>query len=532
MFDLVVRGGTVYPGDADPVRADVGVVGDRVAVVGRVDDRAVAEVDATGKAVCPGFINVLSHSYFTALHDPRSLSELSQGVTTQIFGEGSAMGPLNQRMRRRLEETNAELGIAVEWSRLAEFLRHLERNGCSQNFASFVSHGTLRPYVVGYDDRPATEAELDRMRGLVAEEMADGALGVASALIYPPETYGSTSELVALCRTAARYGGSYVSHIRNEGARLLDAIEELITISREASLPAEIYHLKASGRSNWPLMTEAVERIEAARAEGLAVTADVYPYTASSTGLTSIIPERFHEGGAEALYDRLAAPTSRRQIRAALAERNWGDVEAADDVLVLGVRREEHREFQGRTLTEVARSRGVEPVDAALDLIRDDRSRVTVAFFSMSEDNLRRQMRYPWVGFGSDGSSMAPEGASLRAPTHPRSYGTFARVLARYVRERRVLTLAEAVRRMTALPAARLGLTGRGRLEEGTAADIVVFDPAAVRDRATFDDPHQLSDGVSDVVVNGQLAVRDGVSTGRLAGRALYGPGRQQVGDR
>lgn len=528
MLDLVVRGGMVYPGEADPVRADVGVVGDRVVTLGRVDDGAVVEVDATGKAVCPGFINVLSHSYFTALHDPRSLSELHQGVTTQIFGEGSAMGPLDARMRRHLEETNAELDIAVEWSRLAEFLPHLERKGCSQNFASFVSHGTLRPYVVGYGDRPATDAELDRMRGLVAEEMAEGALGVASALIYPPESYGSTSELVALCRTAAEYGGSYVSHIRDEGAGLLDAVEELITISREATLPAQIYHLKASGRGNWPLMAPALERIEAARAGGLAVTADVYPYTASSTGLTSIIPARFHEGGAETLYDRLADPAWYRQIRAALAERGWGDVAAADDVLVLGVRREEHREFQGRRLTEVATARGVEPIDAALDLIRDDRSRVSVAFFSMSEDNLRMQMRRPWVGFGSDGSSMAPEGVSLRAPTHPRSYGTFARVLARYVRDQQVLTLAEAIRRMTALPAARLGLTRRGRLQESYAADIVVLDPAAVRDRATFDDPHRLCVGVSDVVVNGQLAVRDGAFTGTLAGRALYGPGRDR----
>ncbi|MBA3308566.1 MAG: D-aminoacylase [Nocardioidaceae bacterium] len=529
MLDLVIRGGTVYDGDSDPLQADVGVAGDRVVRVGRVDADAGTEIDATGKAVCPGFINVLSHSYFTVLHDPRSLSELAQGVTTQIFGEGSAMGPLTPAMRRQLEDANSELDIHVEWSRLSEYLRHLERGGCSQNFASFVSHGTVRPFVMGYDDRPATPTELDEMCNLVAEETADGALGLASALIYPPESYGSTEELIALCRAVATYDGKYISHIRNEGAQLQGAIAELVRICREGGLPAEIYHLKASGRANWHRMDGALEQVEAARREGLPVTADVYPYTASSTGLTSIVPDRFHEGGPEALYDRLADPRTREEIRRALLDEDgWGDTEHSDDILVLGLRREEHRRHQGSTLTVVADDRGVEPVDAALDLMRDDRSRVSVAFFSMSEDNLREQMRRPWVGFGSDGASMAPEGAFVRTPVHPRAYGTFARVLGRYVREQRVLSLREAVRRMTVLPATKLGLSGRGRLAEGYAADVVVFDPDTVADRATFEHPHQLAVGVSDVIVNGQVAVRNSRSTGRMAGRALYGAGRRR----
>lgn len=522
MLDLVIRGGTVYRGEGPGERVDVGITDARIVAVGTVDDDAAEVIDASGKAVCPGFINVLSHAYFTILHDPRSLGELVQGVTTQIFGEGSALGPLSEQMQRGLEHVHADRGLSVTWSRLSEFLAHLQRSGTAQNVASFVSHGTLRPYVIGYDDRPATPAELDQMTALVAEEMADGALGVATALIYPPETYGSTEELIALCRAAAPYGGGYISHMRDEGARLPEAVEELIRIGREAEVPAEIYHLKASGEGNWHLMAPVLARIEEVRAAGQAVKANVYPYTASSTGLTSIIPDRFHVGGSEALYDRLADPTARAEIAEDLrSRRRFGDTEAADRVLVLGFRNAEFAHLQGKSLTEISAERGTDPVDTALDLIAADRSRVTVAFLSMSEDNLREQIRRDWVGFGSDGSSMAPEGLALRSPTHPRSYGTFARVLGHYVREEQVLSLPEAIRRVTTLPATTLGLSDRGRLEQGYAADVVVFDPDTVQDLATFDDPHQLAVGVSEVIVNGEVAVRDGASTGVLAGRAL-----------
>lgn len=535
MFDLIIRGGTIYgardsrPG-APPARTDVGVAGDRIAAVGDLSDApAGAQIDATGKAVAPGFINVLSHSYFSMLHDPRSLSELTKGVTTQVFGEGSVMGPLNQQMRTDIQERNADLSLDVHWSRLSEYLAHLERSGCAQNIASFIGNGTLRPYVLGYQDRPATAVELDRMRGLVAEEMADGALGLASALIYPPESYASTEELIALSETVAAYGGGYISHMRDEGAGLIGAIDELVRISDRAGLPAEIYHLKASGQPNWPLMDEALERIETARCRGAPIGANVYPYTASSTGLTSIIPPEFHEGGATALYDRLADPAARDAIRQAILQAGrWGDADAAKDIAILGVQQPQNRAFQTMTLQAVAEHRGVHPVDAALDLIRDDRSRVSVAFFSMSEDNLVQQLRRPWVSVGSDAASMAPEGVFLESPTHPRAYGTFARMLGKYVRDDAVLTLSEAIDRITWLPAARFGLQSRGQIAADYFADLVVFDPETITDRATFAHPHQLASGVADVIVNGTHAVRAGTSTGSLAGRAVYGPGRRR----
>lgn len=530
VLDALVRGGTVYDGSGgEPRAADVGIRGDRIVAVGRVDEDDIGlEVDATGKAVTPGFVNILSHSNLTILHDPRSLGELTQGVTTEVFGEGTSMGPLSDAMRKQLEQDRGELSYEICWSRLSEYLHYVEQRGTSQNVASFIGAGTLRANAVGYEDRPATPAELDRMRSLVAEEMADGAIGVASALIYPPGSYAPSEELEALCAKVAEYGGLYASHIRNEGDGLLDGIAEFLRICEHAGLPGEIFHLKASGRPNWHLMAPAIERVEQARAAGQPVTADVYPYTASSTGLTTIIPARFHEGGRDRLYERLGDPTTRGEIRRDLEGRGrWADTTSAEDVLVLGVRQEANLPYQGLTLAEIARRRGVDPIEAALDLIASDRSRVSVAFFSMSEDNLRLALRRPWVAISSDGSSMAPEGIFLRSPTHPRAYGSFARVLGHYARDEGVLGLSEAVRRMSALPAATLGLVDRGRLEEGRLADVVVLDPTTVADQATFADPHRLSVGVSEVFVNGKLTLAGGKWTGTLAGRALTGPGRR-----
>jgi N-acyl-D-amino-acid deacylase len=528
MFDVLIAGGDVYDGSgAGPVPADVGVRSDRVAAVSRgLPREAAVVVDATGKAVCPGFINILSHSHLTILRDPRSLGELTQGVTTEVFGEGTSMGPLTPQLKAELERTSRRLDVEVSWTRLSEYLRHVERRGASQNVASFIGAGTLRAGVVGYSDRPATPAELDRMRQLVAEEMADGALGIASALVYPPGSYAGTGELASLCEVAAAYGGCYASHVRGEREQLHAALGEFLQIVRGAGLRGEVFHLKASGRQNWHLMDGAISLIEQARSAGLPVTADVYPYTAGSTGLTSIIPDRFHEGGAAALYDRLGDPEVRAAIRAELsASARWGDAAEAENVLILRVAAEENREWQGRTLSQVAAARGTDPVETALDLIASDRSRIQAAFFSMSEENLRAALRRPWVGISSDSASMAPEGAFLRAPVHPRAYGSFARVLGRYARDEKVLPLADAVRRMSGLPAATLGLPGRGVLREGAYADIVVFDPATVADRATFADPHQLSAGVSEVLVNGKVAISGGRFTGELAGRALTGQG-------
>jgi N-acyl-D-amino-acid deacylase len=531
MLDVLITNGEVYDGDGGPpARADIGISGDRIVEVAPPGPREAAVViDAASRAVCPGFINVLSHSYLSVLHDPRSLGELTQGVTTEIFGEGSSMGPLTPAMRAELQANEGALSYRVCWDRLSEYLHHVEHRGCAQNVASFIGSGTIRAHVVGYDDRPATGPELDRMRGLIAEEMADGALGIGSALIYPPGSYADTAELTALCRAAADYDGRYASHLRGEGAGLHAAIAEFRAICRDAGLPGEIWHLKASGSQHWHLMDGAIEAIEEARAAGERVTADVYPYTASSTGLTSVIPDRFHEGGAKALYGRLADPQARSEIRGELeAAGKWGDVSDAESVLVLQVTKDQNRRYQGRTLAEIAADRGTDAIEAAFDLIASDRSRVGVAFFSMSEDNLRKALRRPWVAISSDGTSMAPEGAFLRSPTHPRAYGSFARVLGHYVRDEHVLTLGDAVRKMSALPAATLGLTGRGRLREGFFADVVVFDPATVADLATFDEPHQLSAGVTEVIVNGQVTIAGGEFTGRLAGRALAGPGARR----
>jgi len=531
MLDVLITGGEVYDGTGGPpVRADVGIAGGRVARIGAPGadglSQAAVMIDAAGKAVCPGFINILSHSYLSILHDPRSLGELTQGVTTQVFGEGSSMGPLTPQTRAELEQDRDGMNYEVRWTRLSEYLSYVERRGAAQNVASFIGAGTIRAAGVGYDDRPATAAEMDLMRALVAEEMADGALGIASALIYPPGSYASTAELTELCRVAAGYGGCYASHIRSEGQELHEALAEFLAICREAGLRGEVFHLKAAGQAHWDKMDGAIELIEGARAADAGITADVYPYPASSTGLTSVIPDRYHEGGAAALYDRLADPQVRARIRADLAgSARWGDVAEAANVLILQVSAEKNRKWQGRTLAEIAAERGTDPVDAAMDLIASDRSRVGCAFFSMSEENLRKALRRPWVAISSDGVSMAPEGAFLRAPTHPRSYGSFARVLGHYVREEKVLSLADAIHRMSGLPAATLGLRERGQLHEGYFADVVVFDPATVTDRATFTDPHQLSAGVSEVLVNGQVTVSGGTFAGRLAGRALDGPG-------
>jgi N-acyl-D-amino-acid deacylase len=531
MLDVLITNGEVYDGSgAGPVRADVAIAGDRVARVGpgEPEEQARVVIDASGQAVCPGFINILSHSNLSILHDPRSLGELTQGVTTQVFGEGSSMGPLTPALRDELAATTAPLRIEICWERLSEYLRHVERRGTSQNVASFIGAGTIRANVVGHEDRPATAAELDRMRGLVAEEMADGALGIASALIYPPGSFAGAGELTALCRVAADHGGCYASHIRDEGPGLHAAIKEFLAICRDGGLPGEVFHLKASGQPNWGLMDGAIGLLEQARAAGDPVTADVYPYTASSTGLTVVIPQRYHEGGREALYQRLSDPATRLQIRRELSSGRFGDVDGAENVLILQASNPRNRGYQGKTLAQVARDRGTDAIDAVMDLIASDRSRVQVAFFSMAEENLRSALRRPWVGISSDGTSMAPEGAFLRAPTHPRAYGSFVRVLGHYARDEHVLTLADAVHRMSGLPATTLGLPGRGLLRPGYFADVVVFDPATVADRATFGQPHQLAVGVSEVIVNGQVAVSGGKFAGRLPGRALAGRGSRR----
>jgi len=536
-FDLIIRHGELYDGSGDaPFRADLAIDGDRIAVIGDlVGATARLTIDAAGMAVAPGFINMLSHAYFSVLQDGRSLSDLKQGVTTQIFGEGHSMGPLTADMRRRMTENQGEDDprVEVSWTSLAAYLEHAEKHGIAQNVASYIGATTLRIYAVGQGDRPATAAELETMCALVRDEMAAGALGIGSSLIYPPAFFASTEELIALCAAAAPYGGKYISHIRDEGHTLLEAMDELIRISRESGVPAEIYHLKQAGRPNWPKLDAAIEKVEAARAAGEKITADMYTYTAGATGLSNSIPPRFHDGGPRALLRRLGDPAIRREIHDAISrpgddwENLYQAAGGADGVLILGVRKAEHRHYQGKTLAEIARDEHKDPIDALLDLVAADRSRIDTAYFSISEDNLRRQLTLPWVSFGSDSPSVAAEGAFLKRSQHPRAYGTFARLLGKYVRDERIVPLAEAIRRLSRLPAANLGLDRRGRLEAGYFADIVVFDADRVADRATFAEPHQYAVGVRDVIVNGEPALRDGEFAGAFAGRALYGPGRR-----
>jgi N-acyl-D-amino-acid deacylase len=535
-FDLIVRGGTVYDGSGnDPIVADLGVIGDQIARVGDLSGaEAPTEINAGGLAVSPGFINMLSHSYLTMLHDGRSMSELKQGVTTQVFGEGTTMGPLNDGLRRRLQDQDPSLDYQVEWTSLVEHLEHAQRKGISQNVASYIGATTLRAYVAGFEDRPLTPSELDTVRGLIREEMERGALGIGSSLIYPPAFFAGTDELIPMCAAAAPYHGRYISHIRNEGLELLDGIGELLRISRHAGVPAEIYHLKASGRDAWPLMRRAIESIEAARADGLAITADMYTYTAGATGLSNCIPPWFHEGGQEKLFERLTDPVVRAEIRGTIETQRHGwenlfqDAAGAENILILQTRNPALRVHQGRTLAEIASAESKDPIDALMDLVRDDRSRVGTAYFMMSEDNVRLGLSQPWVSLGSDAASMAPEGVFLERSTHPRAYGNFARFLGTYVRDEELITLQEAIRRMARLPADNLGLDRRGRIEEGYFADLVIFDPAVIGDRATYQNPHQYAVGVRDVIVNGAVTLADGRFAGRCAGRALYGSGRRR----
>ena len=533
-FDIVIRGGTVYDGTGTPGRrVDVGLRGDRIARMGDLSGAsATSVVEASGLAVAPGFINMLSWSTESLLVDGRSQGELREGVTTQIFGEGSSMGPLTDEMKRRVLEQMGDLNYDITWTTLSEYLRTLESRGVSQNVASFVGATTVREHVIGLGDAKPTAEQLEQMRALVRQEMEAGALGIGSSLIYAPAFYASTEELIELCKVAARYRGKYISHVRSEGNRLLEAVDELIRISREARLPAEIYHLKAAGQANWPKMDRVIAKVEAARKEGLHITADMYTYTAGATGLDASMPPWVLDGGYDAAYKRLANPEMRKKIAAAIRtpSNDWENLYLAagtpDRVLLVEFKSEALKPLTGKTLSEVAKLRGEDPVDTIMNLVLEDRSRVGTVYFMMSEENLRRQIVLPWVSFGSDAASMAPEPPFTKSSAHPRAYGNFARVLGKYVRDDKVLSLPDAIRKLSGLPATNLELDRRGFLKEGMFADVVVFDPATVSDRATFQNPHQYATGMRQVFVNGAQVIRDGEHTGARPGRALWGPGK------
>src|ERR1043165_1930917 len=532
-FDVIICDGIVYDGTGGtPVRADVGIKGDRIAAVGNLS-RATAPtiVEANGLAVAPGFINMLSHSETSWFEDDRSLSELRQGVTTQIFGE-SSMGPLSDEMKQRRVASQGDLKFKIEWTTLAEYLNYLERRGMSQNVASFIGAPTIREYVIGLEDKPPTPAPLAQTRAPVRREMEAGALGITTALIYPPAFFAKTDELIELCKVAAKYKGKYTAHMRSEGAQLIEAVQETIRISREAGLPAEIYHLKASGEANWPNMDQVIKIIENARRQGVKISADMYTYPAGGTGLDASLPPWVFDGGREAAYKRLQDPATRRKIADAIRTptNDWENLYlltgSPERILLASFRNDKLKPLTGKTLAEVAKMRGKDPVETIMDLLLEDRSRIGTIYFLMSEDNIRKQIRQPWVSFGSDAASISAEGVFLKSAAHPRTYGNFARLLGKYVRDEKVISLTEAVRRLTSLPATNLGLNHRGLLQKGMFADVVIFDPKTIADRATFENPHQYSVGVRDVFVNGQQVLKNGEHTGAKPGRALWGPGK------
>jgi N-acyl-D-amino-acid deacylase len=533
-FDIIIKGGTVYDGTGvEPKHVDVAIRGDRIAGVGDFKTaKAKTVIDATGLAVAPGFINMLSWSNESLIQDGRSQSEIRQGVTTEVMGEGESMGPVNDRVREHMLHQQTDIKFDIKWNTLAEYLRYLESRGVSCNVASFIGATTIRENVIGFDDRAPTAQELDQMRELVRKEMEAGALGIGTSLIYPPAFYAKTEELIELCKVAAKYQGKYISHMRSEGNRLLEALDELIRISREAGIPAEVYHIKAAGQPNWGKIDNLLSRIEAAQKEGLKITADMYTYTAGGTGLDACLPPWTEDGGYPALFKRLRDPATRKKIKGQVQTPSdeWENMYLAtggpEHILLAAFKSEKLKPLTGKTLAEVANIRRKDPIDTAMDLIAEDESRIGTIYFFISEDNIKKELAKPWISFGSDEASQAPEGVFLKSNPHPRAYGNFARVLGKYVRDEKVIPLAEAVRRLSALPATNLGLDHRGFIKEGMFADIVVFDPATISDRATFEKPHQYAVGVKHVFVNGVQVIKDGEHTGAKPGRALWGPGK------
>jgi N-acyl-D-amino-acid deacylase len=531
-YSVIIQNGTIYDGyGGEPYVADVAIEGDRIADIGDVMGTADQFIEARGLAVAPGFINMLSWATETLIEDGKSQSDIRQGVTLEVMGEGFSMGPLNDSMKQELLENQWDIKYDVEWTTLGEYLQYLEDRGISTNVASFIGATSVRVHEIGYEDRPPTPEELERMKALVRQAMEEGAMGVGSSLIYAPAFYADTEELIELNKVAAEYGGRYISHMRSEGNQLLEAVEELITIAREAGIGAEIYHLKAAGESNWPKIEQVFEMVEAARAEGLDITADMYNYTAGATGLDAAMPPWVQEGGHDAWVERLKDP----EIRARLVEEiasdadDWENLYFAaggpENLLLIGFKNPELKHLTGKTLAEVAQMRGTSPEVTIMDLVIEDDSRVATAYFLMSEENIRMKIAQPWVAFDSDAESLAPEGVFLQFNTHPRAYGTFARLLGKYVREEQVISLAEAIRRLTSFPAANLKIRERGALEPGYFADVVIFDPATIQDHATYAEPHQYATGVRDVLVNGVPVLLNGEHTGATPGRFVKGPG-------
>ena len=531
-YDTIIRNGMIYDGNGgEPYKGDIGINADTIAFIGDLSKASAKnEVDAKGNAVAPGFINMMGHSEESLIQDGRGQSDIRQGVTTEIFSEFS-MGPLNAKMKQKAQNGQGDIKYNVEWNTLGEYMNFLEKKGISPNIASFVGTGAVREYVIGEDNIAPTPSQLDSMKLLVRQAMEEGALGVTNALIYPVDFFAKTDELIALSKEASKYGGTYISHIRSEGNKLLEAVDEIITISKEANIPVEIHHLKAAGKNNWNKMDSVIHRVEKARSEGLDVTADMYTYVAGATGMTSAFPPTLQDGGFGKLRDRLMDPKVRKEMKQAMNTdaKEWENLYygagGAEHVLLLAFKQDSLKKFTGKTLAEVAKIRGTSPEETAMDLIIQDSTRVGVAYFLMSEENVKKQVSLPWVSFGSDEGSYTPEGVFLKSNAHPRAYGNFARVIGKYTRDEKTMSLQEAIRKLADLPCKHLKLQKRGELKVGYYADIIVFDPVKVKDNATFEKPHQFSEGMIYVFVNGGQVLKDGEHTGAKPGRFVKGPG-------
>ena len=532
-YSVLMHGGTIYDGSGNaPYVGDVGLRGDKIVYVGpRAPGNAAHTIDAAGKAVSPGFINMLSWAVESLIADGRGLSDTMQGVTLEVFGEGDSMGPLNPEMKKLAVQRQSDIKYPIKWTTLGQYLQYLQTKGITPNVASFVGATTVRRHELGEKDVDPTPAQLDRMRALVRQAMKEGALGVGSSLIYAPATYAETPELAAITTEAAKCGGMYISHMRSEGNKLLEAIDELIIISKQSGAPAEIYHFKQAGEPNWGKIDAAIAKVNAARAAGQRITADMYTYTAGATGLDAAMPTWVQSGGLEAWIKRMKDPAVRARLVKEMRtpSQEWENLlllaGSPERVLLISFKNPKLKSLTGKTLAEVAKMRGKGPEETAMDLVIEDGSRVGTVYFLMSEENVKREAALPWMSFGSDEASEAPEGVFLKSSSHPRAYGNFARVLAEYVRKDRVATLPDAIRRLTSLPATNLSLKQRGWLKPGYYADVVVFDPATIQDHATFEKPKQLATGVDDVFVNGVQVLKNGRHTGAKPGRVVRGPG-------
>lgn len=531
-YDVIIRQGTVYDGHGGaPVVVDIGVTEDRISAIGDLASRTAAvDVDARGLAVAPGFINTLSWATESLIHDGRAMSDIMQGVTLEVMGEGTSMGPLNPEMRAQSIERQGSIKYDIPWTTLGQYLEFLENKGVSTNVASYVGATTLRIHEIGYEDRPPTAVELARMQDLVRQAMREGAIGVGSSLIYAPANFADTEELIALVSAAAEFGGAYISHIRSEGSRLEEGIQELIKIASITGAAAEIYHLKAAGRNNWHKLSNVFELIESAQESGLFLTANMYTYTAGSTGLNATMPLWVQEGGHDAWVRNLQDPDIRARVVEEMQQssndwENFYSDAGPENILLVGFRNEELRPLIGKTLQEVADERGTHPAETAIDLVIEDDSRVDAVYFLMSDENIERKIAKPYVSFGSDARALANEGVFLESGPHPRTYGNFSRLLGKYVRDEKVISLQEAIRKLSTLPAFNMALTDRGELTEGFYADIVVFDPERISDQATYEEPHQYATGMRHVFVNGEQVLQHGRHTGAMPGRVVRGPG-------